>query len=496
MTIRRAIVVAAWVTATVAATTGPATLSASAAELPELPATEPAPTLLSVGEYKWNNLGGNTGTGAKAFADQLRPSGYRTSLYTDGRPVADVFEELPTHSISFLHGHGAPGQIDTRDSSDPNTAILGTIPPTTTWDIAPPPHIRELDDYLPASEIDDSLLLIFSACETAETSDVWGNLLDVAASKGVDSVVGMRGKPLIPHMDSTTPMSYGNYFWNRAAYYLKSSNTLSQSLNKAVQDLIAREGSASGWQRYVIAGAATSPGSTRVIPARAGTTTVPGIGVLPERPEELRAQTSQVDIVDGNEVVDAITADGVSYRTDADTGQLLALSGEALAFGPVRLTEDDAAEAARVFAMGQLGPGGRITSMGSDRYGVLRNSVATTVIMKARDAENVANVLLVEVDRRSGRVTTFVRGHAAAPATGQTAISREDAVRVAQQTEPSGTVLGASLLEWSATPEWVVRLEVPVEDGSWAMRREVRVDAESGAVTSEGVAHRDETVRP
>jgi hypothetical protein len=489
MRIRHGVAIAACTCLVLAATSTAST--SSAAEV------DPAPTVLSIGENNWVTLNGNTGYGAQAFANRLGGAGFGTSVYTNGRPTADVFNELPTYSVVFLHGHGAPGQIETNDSADPENALLAKIDPTIYWDVLPAPDIREVDDYLPESELDDNLLTIFSACNTADTSDVWGNLLDVAVSKGVDSVLGMRGQPLIPDADNPTPNSFGNYFWNRAGLYLQSGDTLSQSLNKALQDLIAKEGSGSGWGSYVIDGATASPGSTRVSPPRPGTTRIPGIGLIPSRPNELSPNyPAQAMTVDGTRVLDAVTADGISFRTDAATGQLLAVSGEALPSGETVLTHEEAVEVARRFAVGQLGAGGQITDLSATRDGVLANSVVSTVTIEARDSRDVANLLLIEVDRRSGRITTYVRGHGSSPVATQTSVTSDQAVGIAQQSAPGADLLGVELRHWS-TPEWVVRLDDPAHDGTPALLREVHVSAQSGDITSRAVADNgDEVAAP
>ena len=151
-------------------------LAATAPTASSTPA--PAYHALAIGKDRWTVLGGNTGAGARAFGDEMAAAGYGTTIDTDGRFVDQVYDEVPAQEVLFIHGHGAPGMITTEDTSATgvNQYFFAQIPLGSLWDIQPPPQYVEWDDYLPVAQVDDLLLAVLSACQTAEEDGTWGSL--------------------------------------------------------------------------------------------------------------------------------------------------------------------------------------------------------------------------------------------------------------------------------------------------------------------------------
>lgn len=442
--------------------------------------------VMSVGKYNWRILGGNTGTGAQAFGQHLGSAGFRTDIDTNGRDNGLVFDALPVSEVTFLMGHGHPGGITTEESADPNEQhFLANIPPTSSWDVAPPTGVREIEDYVYASELDDVLLLILAACETAVSDGGWGNLMASAVGKNVDTVIGMANSPLIPAADSPKPNSAGNYFWARVGYYLRYGNTVGQSLAKAVQDITAKEGGASGWTRYVIDGDVANPAGTKVVPARPGTTAVPGVGVLPGRVSSLVPEEESLVMANGLTSRDYAMANGVAVRRDAASGTLMGLYGQAARHGEVTLTEQQALRKAWDFlaadaqldteALGQ-------PSIGS--HSVIAGGEVVTAGFEFADELHRPNRVQVVVDRRSGLIVEYMRAFGRAGVVDAPArISSEQAAIAARSLVSDGTVTHVSRQDWDA-PRWAVRMAVPGVGRSEPREERVLIDAVSGEVAA------------
>lgn len=445
-----------------------------------------APSALAVGKTRWPVLGGNTGAGAKAFGDQLDLAGYATTIDTNGRFTDQVFNDVRSKSVVFLHGHGHAGNITTEDTSatGENQYFLAQIPPTLTWDLLPPPQYVEWDDYLPASEIDGLLLAVLSSCETAETHETWGSLPGVLKAKGVDTSVTMFGQPLIPSADSTTPLSYGNYFWARAGYYLRTGNTVGSALAKALQDLIAKEGTASGWNRTHISGAASSPSTTKILPPRPGATVIPPVGLLPGSAATLTETSTKRESLATGDVIDSDTTAGITIRRDAETGILLGAWGSPTLAGSDQLSTADAAELAREFLAAEAGAPIQIVDSRSTITEPVEGARTLATEFVFHDGIGREGFAVVEVDLRMGKVVSYAHDRSEVTPV-PIKVSRQQAIDSALALVGGGRVVETTIRTWTDT-RWVVTIEQEANDDYPRIRR-VSIDADNGRIIDEAI---------
>jgi len=442
---------------------------------------------LVVGKTNWPVLGGNTGAGAKAFGDQLSLAGYGTTIDTNGRYVDQVFDEVPQQEVLFIHGHGHPGNITSEDTSatGQNQYFLAEIP-VGTWDIQPPPQYVEWDDYLPASQVDGLLLAVLSACQTAEAHETWGSLPDTLAAKGVDTTITMFGKPLIPAASNPSPLSYGNYYWARVGYYLRIGNTVSLATSKAVQDLIAKEGSASGWNRYHISGAVASPGSTKIVPPRPGTTLLPATGLTPGTVSSLTVTASRPEALPTGGVIDSETDEGITLRRDAESGQLLGAWGTPAVTGPETISPSGAADLAAEFLASELPNGYQVVYTTTQRTEPVVDAQVLSTEIRLLNHDGREGLALIDVDLRSGKIVGFSLGQAGIESVHDTAVSKRQAEQTALQITGGGTITQTTLRSWTDS-RWVVSIEQGEFEG-YPMAKEVSVDAVTGAVLSQATS--------
>lgn len=154
-------------------------------------------------------------------------------------------------AIEFTSGHGGPGRIaiiedfDNDDDWDKTYIRAGKGGESNTSDY------YYLSTYS-STNIDDVALWVFAACNTANTSSTLGNLVNMATIKGVDCVIGYNDEIWWPVKNVT---SSGNLFWHEFWYYAAGmGDTIRDSHDIALDNLIAWEGDAQGYDSEVISG--------------------------------------------------------------------------------------------------------------------------------------------------------------------------------------------------------------------------------------------------
>lgn len=90
---------------------------------------------------------------------------------------------LEADSVYIYCGHGGPGVL-----SFPQGTILAEDTRFPTRPNLDPIYL--LENATPASQLGDNLLAMLIGCETAGTSWMYGNLLDMARVKGTDCAIG------------------------------------------------------------------------------------------------------------------------------------------------------------------------------------------------------------------------------------------------------------------------------------------------------------------
>lgn len=154
-------------------------------------------------------------------------------------------------AIEFLASHAGPGRIWLAEdlNNDDNwdkTYLRAGIGGESNTD-----NYYYLSTYN-STDIDSVALWIFAGCNTADTSDTLGNLVNMATIKGVDCVIGYSDYLYWP----TTNTTYaGNRFYQEFWYYSAGmAETISESHDIALDNLIALEGSTRGFDTVEIQG--------------------------------------------------------------------------------------------------------------------------------------------------------------------------------------------------------------------------------------------------
>jgi hypothetical protein len=452
------------------------------------PATATAVTATSVGNRYTDKL--DSRWSAQRLAQASAALGYAAGVHTAGRTAGEAWNDGLGAGVFGLFGHANGGLFQLREGSTP--AQDAYLVAGTQLDVAPLySNMRFFTEYLPVTDIDDMRLLVLAGCYTATTSASYGDFNAVAVEKGVDSVVSFPGLVYYPASEAGTASSAtaysGNYFWDRFAAHAQSGVSVSTALSRARTDLVAKEGSAGGWDRYVIRGSVASPGAVSLLPAGSGQ-------ALTSRPLGVAAFSSVQDLTvtsrstaegpDGP-VTDVRTAEGVSYRLQND-GSLLDLTAPAAVTGPVVLDETAARDRAERFLLANL-PGfdaswpllaaEPVSHEDSDELALLR--YRPRLAGQAGPQE-----ITVEVDRRTGAVTYL----------GRTSGSASDATFAVTETEAIDAALGflghdaAAARRITATADtwdssrWTVVVDRGLADGLPDVDL-VTIDAVTGAVT-------------
>ncbi|WP_338783929.1 PepSY domain-containing protein [Streptomyces sp. DG1A-41] len=438
------------------------------------------------------NDGLDTRLSATAFRDAARTIGYTGTSYTSGRSADNAWADGMDAGVFALFGHANGGIFQTDEgTTDDLDAILAA---GRTYDVAPIyENLRFFTEYLPYTDMDDMRLLVLAGCDTAQTGQL-GNFNDVAVSRGIDSVISFSDLVMYPATTSGTLPSAtnysGNYFWSRFSYHATTGVSVSTALSRARSDLVAKEGSAGGWDKYVVRGAAANPGAVKLKPAAEGEpfNSQPVATPTFSSPASLTpVSTTSAEGPSGEPLTTVHTAEGVEYRTDAD-GSLYDLVGVPSTSGEQSL------DAAEVRAAAEEFVGRNVPGWSADWELVAEESVShiagdAVTLLRWRPTEAGhpgAREVTVEVDRRTGAVTYLSAARGTAGTAGFV-VTAEEAVAAARAAigDDHGTAT-ATPDTWD-TSRWTVTVDRGLTGRPGAETPDVErvtVDARSGAVLS------------
>lgn len=420
---------------------------------------------------------------ATEFASALRGVGYGATSYTSGRTAMGAWDDGLGSQVYGVFGHGNAGymQVDEgpTDAEDEMIAA-GTVDHINGF--YNDGHISFWSNYLPYVDIDDMKLAVFAGCYTANVDPSVGSLPKVAKERGVDSTVAFSGLVYFP-AKCTSCLYSGNYFWSRFSFYAKAGDTVSVALSKARSDLVAKEGSAGGWNAWRVDGAADRPGDVRIKPAGQGQPLGSSFfGINPFDLTALTATSSRTYSVEDRNVTDTSTEEGVTFRRDADSGELLWVSAPASVQGSSILSDTQAREAAIAFAEQHLSwfdaAAGEVTDRsvshepGDDLH-------AVTWRARGEHGDGPQRVEL-EVDKRTGSIVYF----SAAQADGspkEATVSREEAIAAATAAVGSGAAVVSAEQDTWDRPRWQVTFDRPGQSMMPDLVK-VTVDATTGKV--------------
>lgn len=437
------------------------------------------------------NDGLDTRYSVTSFTSAAQSMGYTATGDTTGRDVNDVFNDGARSGVLGLFGHANAGIFQTDEgATNAQDSILAAG--TTTDVVSPYLNVRFLTEYLPYVDVDDMRLLILAGCDTS-LSSAWGDFNKAAVSRGIDSVISFSGLVYYPATTAGTAVSTtnysGNYFWSRFSYHVKTGVSIGTALARARTDLVAKEGNAGGWDRYVIRGAVTNPGGVKLIPAGSGQplnsqplATLPFSTFAQLTP--LATTTSQS--TDGIEVTEVTTAEGVQYRQRPD-GSVLDAVGTPTTSGTVSLSPDEAREAAQRFAQANV-PGfttdwrlvtdEAVSHLEGDAVQLLRWRTVEAGRAGARE-------VTIEIDRRTGAVTYLSANRGSA--TADFRLTAADAIAEARAAigDTTGTA-SAKADTWNAS-RWLVTIDRGLAGRSDAQVPDVdrlEIDARDGTILS------------
>lgn len=359
------------------------------------------------------NDGLDTRYSASSFASAAASAGYISREYTNGRHVDDVWNSGLTDAVLGLFGHANAGIFQTQEGpTDPQDSILAAG--STTDLISPYRDIRFLSEYLPYTDVDDMRLLILGGCDTAR-SGPWGDFNKVAVSRGIDSVITFQDLVYFPATAPGTAIGStnysGNYFWSRFSTYVAGGTNAGTALAWARTDLVAKEGSAGGWDRYVIRGAVSNPAAVVLKPAAPG---------QPWNSQPLATETFQTFSAltptgstvssgpDGTSLTTVSTVEGVEYRTGPD-GAVYDAVGTAASTGEVTLSAAQARAAAYRFASDNVAGFSADWALVTDEP-VSHLAGDTVQLLRWRPlmaGHAAAREITIEIDRRTGAVVYF-----------------------------------------------------------------------------------------
>ena len=379
--------------------------------------------------------------------------GYTSTGYTSGRSASDGWGDGLGSAVFGFFGHANAGIAQTNDVPEQFLAAgtIGDVDDST---------FSYWSNYLPFLDVDDMKLAVVAGCYTANRDLYFGSFGDIGRERGIDSVVGFTG--LVMYPASCTDCNYsGNYFWDRFSTYAQLGETVGTALSKARADLVAKEGSAAGWEAWYVQGAVRSPLNVRITPAGWGQPLDSKVlGIDPFDPFSLKATSVRPMAVSDVSYIDYTTAEGVSYRRDAATGDLTWLWAPPSTEGPSGIGRDHAERIARAFAAShvsyfdgtfELVKGGSVTRTPGDALAEFTwRPMANGVIPGPAS-------ISVTVDLRKGSVVDFV-GVRKQPTTGQFSVTEEQAVRSVTAASGEQGVVSSRPEIWGE-PRWVVTLD-------------------------------------
>lgn len=421
---------------------------------------------------------------AQHLEGALSNLGYGSSTHLNGRRAADAWGDGLSANVFAAFGHANAGIFQTDEGpSDDRDEILAA---GNLWDLSGG-NWWFWGNYLHYVDVDDMRLAIFAGCYTANVDPYLDSFGNVAEERGVDTVVGFSDLVYYPAFCTSCDYS-GNYFWGRFSSYAQAGDTIAVALGKARNDLVAKEGDAGGWQSWKFDGALARPGDARLVPAGPGTPwNSRPFGIDPFDLLTLSISSARVTDVDGRSVLDVETDQGVSYRRDALSNDLLWLAAPASVAGDNAnsITEEQARDRAVQFARANV-------SWFDPAAGDIHLSRPTRedgdLLLgfhwrRSIDGVRGPAIVEIEVDRRTGAIVGFSAARVSPKATA-ISISEADAVASARIAagDPGAALVTATAEIWDRG-RWSVVLD-RAGDRLTPDLVKVIVDGRSGRVLS------------
>lgn len=416
---------------------------------------------------------------AQHLAGAARAVGYPSQAHTTGRSADDAWSDALGASVYGLFGHANAGLFQTDEGpTDPQDEFIAAGELTTLSTSVG--NLWWWKDYLPFIDVEFVKFAVLAGCYTANTDPTTRSFLTMGRDLGIDSLVGFSD--LVYYPASCTSCNYsGNLFWDRFADYAQAGNTVSVALAKARADLVSLEGNAGGWDTYRIGGGVANPGAVTLTPAGYGEgyNSKP-YGIDPFDPLALSTAQRQAITVGNQQLTDVVTEEGVHYRL-AEDDSLAFVWAPASQQGDIRLSEEQAQEAARAFVrrhvpwFDQLG----LALVDQRPIGHVEGELLQQLTWRTTtDGGGPGPAMVtVEIDRRTGAVT-YLSAARRAPNTTRFAVDRERALVAARAEAGEGDVVSVQREVWDR-PRWIVTFAAGPADHA-----RVTIDGQTGEVLS------------
>lgn len=443
---------------------------------------------------------------ARAMRERLAALGYASTQDLNGRSALETYYSLRRSSVFFFSGHATGAFLLSNGSNvkgDPNHHWLSAGESNDLPACGGPAHSYLCDDrfawvsHAPYVALDDTRLLIAKGCDTADLfteSPDYGSFREISRGRGIDSFLGWRGTVYSPAAGQPIEQTNysGNYFAKRLAIYLARGRSYRVSVDRAITDLVAREGRAWGYQRYVFDGALSDPGSPTLRGAPAGRVgngaplSAVGVGAA-TAVAPLAEATSTMSHPTYGAVSEHITADRLSYRMTAQ-GKLLDLSGVAANTGPEVTDHQGAQEAALEFIHRNVAdlPRGLTLHRSGQISHMTGDSISEFEWRPRVDGIPGPRTIRVEVDRKTGRIVSFYDVAASSIAATFT-VDRDAAVKKAAALVAAGGAVTVEPDVWE-TSRWTVTFDRGVDDQGFRDSDQVVIDATTGDVLQHAAA--------
>ncbi|MFC4078312.1 hypothetical protein ACFOUO_16055 [Salinithrix halophila] len=311
----------------------------------------------------------------------------------------------------------------------------------------------------------------------------------VGKEKGIDSIVGF--KDFVYYPAKCTSCNYsGNYFWDRFSYYAGQGYTVGNSLSKARNDLVVKEGNDGGYGSYYIDGAVNYPSSTRLTSPDWGESwNSEPFGIDPFDPVALHVVATSEETIDGIEYKDIHTKEGVEIRRKANTNELVWLQAPTSTKGGQEpISKEEALEKGRSFAQEQVNGFKNMELVKAEEVIHIPGDTLYTFTWRPKN-NGVwgASQVTAEVDRRTGAVVYFSANRKNA-STDPLKVTKEEAIKMAKRVAGEGEIQGAIAEVWDK-PRWVVTMDhgnrnttINGQTLSFPSRTQVIVDGTTGDV--------------
>lgn len=390
---------------------------------------------------------------ARRFTEAAAALGYVSSAHTDGRLAGAAWDDSRRSAVFGFFGHANAGiaQVD-EGPTDPEDHFLvaGTI-----GDVGAD-NVYFWSQLLPFLDLDDMRLAVFAGCDTANSDPYWGSWGAIGREKGVDSVVGFTDLVYYPVNCGADCNHYGNYFWDRFSVYVQSGDTVGNALSKARADLVTKEGSAGGWDKWYVSGAVPSPTSVRLTPAGPGQ---PFNSFPLGASSRSAGATTQVGNVESTSYTDSASPSGGLMRRGSG-GELLLLTEPPSTSGAGQVTAAEARQVAEKFAESQL-PGfiGNFALVDEGPIRHQEGDLLRRFLWRPGMAGGVRGptVVDVEVDLRTGNIAYYALARASGRE-GAFRLSRSEAEQIALAAAQAGRVVDVTADIWERN-RWTVTVD-------------------------------------